>query len=194
MTDKPISKINMIDVSKQEEKPLSEGILAKIAPIQPDDEVYKLKVKRGRPTLWSQELSDRICKEISLGKSLRTVCGTDENPKEDMPDIVTILRWLREKEEFRTQYERAKEESADLLTEEMLDISDNDVVQGDDKSDSARVQQSRLRVDTRKWIASKLKPKRYGDKLDLTSNNEKLTGSVVVYKDMSQPNDSNPRS
>jgi hypothetical protein len=196
MTENTIKKDKVIEISEKEYKPIPEGILSKIAPIREDDEIYKVRVKMGRPTLYNKELGDRICKEIALGKSMRTICGTDEKPKEDMPDITTIFRWLRTDPDFYQQYESAKQESADLMIEDMLDISDDskDLIEGDDKSDGARVQSSRLRVDTRKWIASKLKPKRYGDKLDLTSNNEKLTGSVVVYKDMSQPNDTDPNS
>jgi hypothetical protein len=74
-----------------------------------------------------------------------------------MPSTVTVFSWLRTHEEFLNQYTRAKEESADALTDEMLDIADD--VEGDSQRD-------RLRVDTRKWIASKLKPKKYGDKLE----------------------------
>jgi hypothetical protein len=106
----------------------------------------------GRPSDYTQELADRICAQLSDGKSLRSVCKAD-----DMPSTVTVFSWLRTHEEFLNQYTRAKEESADALTDEMLDIADD--VEGDSQRD-------RLRVDTRKWIASKLKPKKYGDKLE----------------------------
>jgi hypothetical protein len=85
---------------------------------------------------------------------------------------------LREHEEFSEQYARAKEESADALVEDMLDIADNAanpvivdgvplVVEGKPvmNADAAAVAHARLRVDTRKWSASKLKPKKYGDKV-----------------------------
>jgi hypothetical protein len=125
----------------------------------------------GRPSIFSQELADRICSEIIEGYSLRTVCKPD-----DMPCVSSVLKWLREKPEFLLQYEKAKEEQADALAEEMLDIADdgsNDwmVKTGKDGEsigwmvNGEHVQRSRLRLDTRKWIASKLKPKKYGDKL-----------------------------
>jgi hypothetical protein len=76
-----------------------------------------------------------------------------------MPSATTVFNWLRTNPGFLEQYARAKEESADALADEMLDIADNT----DEEAQSRRV-----RVDTRKWIASKLKPKKYGDKIDAT--------------------------
>ena len=80
-----------------------------------------------------------------------------------MPCVSAIINWLRIHPEFVVQYTRAKDEQADALAEEMLDIAD------DEKED---VNRSRLRVDTRKWIASRLKPKKYGEKLELAGNKE----------------------
>lgn len=91
-----------------------------------------------------------------------------------MPDAATVFRWLRTKPEFCEQYTRAKDESADALVEDMLDIADeatNDWMEIHDKDNvgyrlnGEAINRSRLRVDTRKWIASKLKPKKYGDKV-----------------------------
>lgn len=127
----------------------------------------------GRPTIYTKDLADRICAMLAEGKSMRTVCHQD-----DMPGMTTVFMWLRSNVEFRKQYETAKEEAADALIEETLDIADdgrNDWMEIHDKDGDAvgwkvngeHVQRSRLRVDTRKWIASKLKPKKYGDKVDV---------------------------
>jgi hypothetical protein len=107
-----------------------------------------------RPSDFTQELADRICAQLSEGNSLRSVCR-----QESMPSATTVFNWLRTNPGFLEQYARAKEESADALADEMLDIADNT----DEEAQSRRV-----RVDTRKWIASKLKPKKYGDKIDAT--------------------------
>jgi hypothetical protein len=133
----------------------------------------------GRPTKYTQELADTICEQLASGDSMRTVCKEDE-----MPAMSTLFRWLREIPEFRQQYEKAKEEAADAFAEEILDIADdgsNDwmIKHGKDDQESwqlngEHVQRSRLRIDSRKWIASKLKPKKYGDKIDMTSDGEKL--------------------
>lgn len=123
----------------------------------------------GRPSDYTPELADRICEELANGLSLRTVCDMD-----GMPSKATIFNWLRKHKEFLDQYARAKEESADALTDEMLDIADdatNDWMErnGEDAGWAANgdhIQRSRLRIDTRKWIASKLKPKKYGDRIE----------------------------
>ena len=125
----------------------------------------------GRPSDFTQEIADLICGQLASGLSMRTVCKA-----EDMPDMTTVFRWIRTNEEFRQQYEKAKEECADALAEEMLDIADdgtNDWMERIDKDgmpvgyvlNGEHVQRSRLRLDARKWIASKLKPKKYGDKI-----------------------------
>lgn len=126
--------------------------------------------KLGRPTKYTAKLSDNICAKLSEGQSLRTVCKSD-----DMPCKATIFSWLRTNESFLDQYTRAKQESADALTDEMLDIADdstNDYMmkQGEDGSEyealnAEHIQRSRLRIETRKWLSSKLKPKKYGDKI-----------------------------
>lgn len=104
----------------------------------------------GRPTTYTIEIADTVCEQIADGKSMRTICKPD-----DMPAMSSIFKWLRIHSEFTDQYEKAKLEQAEAFTEEMVDIAD-------DKSGDT--QRDRLRVDTRKWIASKLKPKKYGDR------------------------------
>jgi hypothetical protein len=134
--------------------------------------------KMGRPTKYSKKLADLICAELSEGKSLRSVCASEK-----MPTVKTIFNWFRTYPDFLQQYARAKEASADALAEDMLDIADdgtNDFVEVQTKNglkvlfEKEAVQRSKLRVDTRKWLASKLKPKKYGDKLDLTTDGEKI--------------------
>lgn len=132
--------------------------------------------KIGRPTDFTQELADLICAELASGKSLRTVCGA-----ENMPDKATVFRWLRQYQPFCDQYTRAKEEGCEAWADEMLDIADStpSVITGMDKSDSARVHAEQLRIDTRKWVLSKLKPKKYGDKLDLSNNGKDFPTPIL---------------
>jgi hypothetical protein len=122
----------------------------------------------GRPSKYTPELTDEICALLAEGKSVRYI-----GDLEGMPVPSTIFKWLREIPEFSEQYEKAKEESADALVSEMLDIaSEMPMIQElDDKGnvraiklDSAGISRNRLRVDTIKWYASKLKAKKYGDK------------------------------
>lgn len=134
----------------------------------------------GRPSIYSQDLADAICEELALGTSLRTVCSM-----EGMPSVKTVFNWFRIHEEFLQQYTRAKQESADAMAEEILDISDdgtNDWMtittkRGDEIEvlNKEALQRSRLRVETRKWLMSKMKPKVYGEKLDLSTGGNPLT-------------------
>ncbi len=125
--------------------------------------------KKGRPSIYSQKLADEICSQLANGDSMRTVCKPGS-----MPDKATLFRWIRTKEDFRDQYTRAKQESADALTDEMIDIADdasNDWMKHHDKDNEGwkangdHIQRSRLRIETRKWLSSKLKPKKYGEKV-----------------------------
>lgn len=141
-----------------------------------------------RPTDYTQDLADQICEELAIGRSLRSVCGD-----EGMPTVKTIFNWFRKYPEFLQQYARAKEESADAMAEEILDLSDGaiSVIKGGpEKKSSALAQAVRLQVDTRKWIMSKMKPKKYGDKLDVTSGGEKLPQPIyAVSRDHSPQED-----
>lgn len=137
-----------------------------------------------RPTKYSQETADVICERLASGESMRTI-----SKAEGMPAMSTMFLWLREHKEFSEQYAKAKEEGVDALVEELLDIADdgsNDWMEINDednpgyKFNGEHYQRSRLRIDTRKWIASKLKAKKYGDKLDVVSDGEKLEGLVIV--------------
>ena len=123
----------------------------------------------GRPSEFTQEIADAICERIASGVSLRSIVEAD-----DMPAASTVFKWLSERETFSEQYARAREAQADALFDEMLDIADdarNDwmVSRGEDENESWRlngehIQRSKLRLEARKWMASKLQPKKYSDK------------------------------
>lgn len=127
----------------------------------------------GRPSEFTQQIADTICERISDGESLRAICREDA-----MPNKATVFRWLAANPLFSDQYARAREAQADTLADELTDIADdarNDWMErlGEDgqplgwRENGEAIQRSRLRVDTRKWIASKLKPKKYGERLEL---------------------------
>lgn len=150
----------------------------------------------GRPSKYNQKLADKICEQLSQGISLRTVCKGDK-----MPSAASVFNWLRTKKEFLEQYARAKEESADAMIEDILDIADDgvndwmEVEYGENtvwKTNPEAIQRSRLRVDTRKWIASKMKPKKYGDKMDVTSGGKAIKGNAIVFSNFKDETDSEP--
>jgi len=119
--------------------------------------------------MYTPELAARICAEMARGRSLRSVCSD-----EGMPAESTVRLWATEdRDGFAAHYARAREAQMDALGEDILEIADD--TRGDFKKnadgvevvDSEAIQRSKLRVDARKWLMSKIAPKRYGDKLDL---------------------------
>lgn len=134
----------------------------------------------GRPSDFTQELVDLICERIAEGESLRKICAD-----EDMPNKATVFRWLAADETFSDQYARAREAQADVLADEIVNIADdgsNDTYTDDEgkvRTDQDVIARSRLRVDARKWVASKLKPKVYGDKVQQEVSG-KDGGALVV--------------
>lgn len=133
----------------------------------------------GRPTLYSEDLTARICAAIADGNSLRKIARM-----EGIPDLTTIFLWLQKYPEFSKQYAQAKDAQADAMAEDMLDIADMPPEMTEKGIDSASVQHMRLRIDTRKWIASKLKPKKYGDKIEQEINGELgLTVNILKLTD-----------
>ena len=124
------------------------------------------------PKPYDKALGDEICDRLVEGESLRRIT-LDKH----MPNASTVFKWLNENEAFAKQYAHAREAQADTLADEIIDIADdgsNDYMGEDETYNGDAVQRSKLRVDARKWVAAKLKPKKYGDKLDLTSGGEKM--------------------
>lgn len=105
----------------------------------------------------------------------------------------TFFRWRIEHPDLDDAYMRAKAMQTDYLADEMLDIADTTncdayietLKDGTKvaKVDGEAISRSRLRVDTRKWIMAKLKPRQYGDKLDVTTNGENLGGTADASKE-----------
>ena len=136
----------------------------------------------GRPSVFTSALADLICERLIDGESLRSICSA-----EGMPHRGTVFRWLAADAVFRDQYMRAREAQADFLAEDIVSISDEECTMikagkhgskddGDGETevvfDATAVARNRLRVDARKWYASKLAPKKYGDKVTVAGDKE----------------------
>ncbi len=137
----------------------------------------------GRPSEFNQEVADEICERLADGESLRSICSGD-----DMPRKATVFRWLGQFDAFRDQYTRAREIQADALFDDVLSIADNsknDWMEANGKDDAGwllngdNIRRSQLRIDARKWMAGKLRPKKYGEfkAVELTGANG---GPVVI--------------
>lgn len=151
-----------------------------------------------RPTKFTAELGQNICKRIADGESLRNVCQDEK-----MPNRSSVHLWIiagkahdatPELKAFSDQYELAIDVRAENMFDEMEEIADNgtnDYIKriNNDGSEyevvnTENIQRSRLRVDTRKWKLSKMLPKKFGDKLDVTSDGKALP--TPIYSGVSK--------
>lgn len=137
--------------------------------------------KRGRPSSYTPELGRKICKRIADGKTLRGICR-----EKGMPKASTVVGWTIDHEAFYEQYARARQSQAEHLFDEILEIADDDTKdigvdgEGDEKANRIALERARLKIDSRKWYLSKVLPKVYGEKLDLTSKGGKLADPDVT--------------
>lgn len=125
-------------------------------------------MKLGRPTEYSDTVFNTICDRLADGKSLKSICETNE-----MPSKATFYNWINNDKDLLDKYTRAKDDASDALADDIQDISDK-VLNGEYEANNARVA-----IDAKKWIASKLKPKKYGDKLDMTSNGKDIVAPIL---------------
>lgn len=120
-----------------------------------------------RPTIYTEELALDVCSKLAAGMPLVRICL-----EESMPSKTTVYRWLVDSEVFRDMYARAREDQADTLADEIIEIADATMLgatittkaNGEvEKVEGDMLQHRKLRVEARKWTAAKLKPKKYGD-------------------------------
>lgn len=122
---------------------------------------------------FNQDIADEICERLIMGESLRSICKDSH-----IPDAVTISKWLANTPAFVTQYASAREAYADAEFEKIQEIADdgtndyierlnhNGAVPGWEVNGEA-IARSRLRIDAIKWRVGKLRPKKYGEKLEV---------------------------
>lgn len=129
--------------------------------------------KIGRPASeFDQTIADEICERLARGESLRTICGAKRD--DFMPGQSTVYKWLDANEDFAKQYASARARQAETYADEIVEIADapNATIDADGQPVLRDPQRDRLRIDARKWLASKLAPKKYGDKVALTGGDD----------------------
>ncbi len=116
------------------------------------------KADKGEETQeqYRQRVMLSVCGSLMEGQTLRKISEV-----EGMPKPSTICLWLSESKELAEQYARARDIQADRFADEIIDISDTET----------DPQVARVRIDARKWHASKTAPKKYGDKIEHTGPN-----------------------
>lgn len=150
----------------------------------------KTKSATKRPTAYTQKMADLICEKLADGQSLRSICLPEE-----MPGKTTVFKWLAAHESFRNQYARAREAQADAIFDEILDIADEDCTMvkaskhgtrdedGEGNTevvfDLVAIQRNKMRIDARKWMAGKLRPKVYGEKSEPEGGNSDVAKTLA---------------
>lgn len=141
---------------------------------------------RGRPVTYTRDVADVICDRLADGMTLREICRGDGMPPES-----TVRMWATDdRDGFAARYARARELGYQAMADELMEIADDgtndwmkrqmqDGSTGDVENHEA-LARSRLRVDTRKWMLSKVLPKVYGDKLDLSSTDGTMTPAPAL--------------
>lgn len=128
-----------------------------------------------------------ILERIAAGESLRTILDVRSRPKH-LPNRSTFNEWLSSDKDLSDQYARATESRADVIFEEIMAIADEEPgVIDSGATDNGKVQHNRLRIEARKWVLGKMQPKKYGDKLDVTTNGNDVKGGGVVLVVNGQP-------
>ena len=128
--------------------------------------------KHDPAAVWAALLED-IANGTSLSGALRRL--------DPPPSYWWAKECLRRDVELKVLYRQAVEDRADRLAEELIDLADTPIPKGlDGPTMSAWVQRLRVQVDVRKWVASKLAPRTYGDKLDVSVTNEKISITAAL--------------
>jgi hypothetical protein len=116
----------------------------------------------GRPSSYTTEIAEKICEELATGRHLHIICKDDEWA----PGERTVYQWLEKNEEFAQMYARARARQQEVFAAQVITIADTE-------SDTAR---ARNMMDARKWYASKVAPKRWGDRIEVDAKVETTTG------------------
>lgn len=105
---------------------------------------------KARRSPFDQERFEEVLDRMADGRSLRDVCSDD-----DMPSKAAFMAWVRENPHLADHYARAREAAIDAIVDDMIALSDT--------ANAANANAVRVMVETRKWAAAKMSPKKYGD-------------------------------
>lgn len=126
---------------------------------------------------YRQRIMDVVCgvtAESTFG--IQRICKSLGEKDSSFPSCRAIRDWMSENDELAAQYAHAKQKQLHILADEIIEISDDNSYdeiftdEGKRMMNAEFVARSKLRVDSRKWVLSKLMPKVYGDKIEIDNN------------------------
>lgn len=97
------------------------------------------------------QISEYICDQLAQGRSLISICNNDEG----IPSHATVSRWINKYPDFAINIAHAREAQADYFLDKQIEFAETATV--DD------YQLRKFQADNLKWVAAKLRPKKYGD-------------------------------
>jgi hypothetical protein len=119
------------------------------------------------------EIVEAVADRMRHGESVR---GIFRSPGENYPTEITFWRWIAADPELLKVYEEAAVKRAERYAEDINALQDEEppriTTQFGTRVDPGWVQWQKNRIDTRKWTASKLLPKKYGDRTILSGDND----------------------
>ena len=137
-----------------------------------------------------KEASSLICDEIVKGRSVRSILNPATRDKAKFPSYVEYLGWLSADADLSKQYARAMEWRAEGLLEDTIEIADDatmdtiESVDGDGcpviKANIEHIQRTKIRIEARQFALRKMAPKKYGDKVDITTDGDKINQAGVI--------------
>ena len=141
----------------------------------------KKPTRKGVGSPYPPEVIDEFLARLVEGGSIGSVCRDPE-----MPSAQAVAYWLQHNPAFREKYEAARVVQADILFDNLLDIADDSAEDwttnedGEKRLNGEAVARSRLRIDARKWILSKLIPKKYGDKIEVNHTHKVSLSDAIA--------------
>jgi hypothetical protein len=122
--------------------------------------------------VYTPEIAAEVCRRISLGETLTDVC------KSLGFDVATVRDWcVSDRDGFAQAYARARGLQVEAWSDQLLTIADDDRLEPNDR---------RVRLDTRKWLMSKINPARYSDKVQIGGDPDNPIQHTVAVLDLSQ--------
>lgn len=175
----------MLNMTAKAKKPIDKTAKAKEKTVTGNRKVTTIAPARAiKPRItFSEELISTIFNRVSSGESINKICSTP-----DMPSRKSFFDWVDKDKEIQRRYEMALLARTDFYADEIIEIADDSSrdtyidAEGNERTDTEVVARSKLRMDARKWYVSKMNPKKYGDKLELSGNSD---SPLVIIKDFS---------
>jgi hypothetical protein len=155
-------------------------------------EALHRRPRGGRPDtgpVYTDEIAEEICDRLAAGEPLASICRDAH-----MPDEKAVRKWVQTRAEtFGPMYARARDIGYDSIAERILELGEDraECIGPDGYIDNGEIQRLRLLSDNRKWLLSKMQPKRYGDKVTQEITGE--DGGALITRIELVPVDPRPR-